>query len=370
MVERADSILVDYSDPTAAVAAVAAEMMTSLVRRAKSTRETRREKRSPPMAFPEQLQRPKSLDLPSHPAVRPIPQRSATTKEGKNLSASGTTLKKRPSLLNRLRSIRGRPSPIMPSTTEEPAPKTPTDPHFVLRPKRGGRDLTPVAGTFHVPRDSQDIAGPRGSSTEKSPVTLEDKPREHRPVVLVDAPYPSPPLGSPRQKGECSRCHSKRIQREHSVRQLTGEVPPRVTISTSPASPSKRSQFTDDSPFPRSAASEKAAEAGYPNGSLLQPTSPTTNGFNKGHAKTPSWASYRDGDSDEEKVQAHRKSTLQPLMSEKMKQNSISSENGSGKSLLQTQVMVKRQKSVARRIVDKLMPARRASVKPQRVGAV
>ncbi|KAK0640769.1 hypothetical protein B0T16DRAFT_202032 [Cercophora newfieldiana] len=371
MVERADSILVDYSDPTAAMATAAAEMVVSLVRRAKSTRETRRERKPPPVSFSginpsTSVQRSRSFDLPSHPAVRPMPQRRSTVKEmgTVNQLAADTGLKKRPSILNRFRSLRGRPAPIQPTPySEKPAAKTPTDAHFVSRPKRGALDLSEVAHTLAVPRDSQD-AKPRRSSIEKPPLEQEEQqPREQRPVVLVDAPYPSPPLSSPRQKGECSRCHSKRVQREHSVRKLTGEVPPRVTISTSPTVDEKLSDPLEDyGLFTRSAASEKAEEANaFGNGGLLVPNG--NDGQRKGHTKSaPSWASYRDGDSDEEKVQAHRKSTLQPLIPVKAKEVEIA-----GKESLVPQVTVKRQRSVAQRIVDKFRPSRRGSVKPQRV---
>ncbi|KAK0616927.1 hypothetical protein B0T14DRAFT_568495 [Immersiella caudata] len=391
-VERADSIIVDYSDPTAAMATAAAEMVTSLVRRAKSTRETRRERRPPPVSFNGGLQndkvaRSRSFDLPSHPAVRPVPQRRSTVKEGGDIHKDqlvrpGTGLKKRPSLLNRFRSLRGRPAPIQPiGFPGEPGPKTPTDPHFRLRPKRGGLDLSTVANTLSVPRDSQDTKPQsqsqpaRRSSIEKSPFAdqpQEQQPREHRPVALVDAPYPSPPLAngpfpspplsSPRQKGECSRCHSKRVQREHSVHKLTGELPPRVTISTSPTVDEKRSTdpLEDYGLFTRSAASEKAEEAGYPTGGLLIPNGAEEK--RKGHTKAaPSWASYRDGDSDEEKVQAHRKSTLQPLISLKAKEVEI---KGPGSTLQAPQGTMKRQRSVAQRIVDKFRPSRKGSVKP------
>lgn len=377
MVERADSIIVDISDPSAAMAAAAAEMMVSLVRRAKSTREPRRPRRSPSTAAPEQLQRPRSLDLPSHPAVRPIPQRRATVKEeethGKDqLAAPVTGLKKRPSLRDRLKSLRGRPAPIMPSTMEEPAPKTPTDAHFVLRPKRGALDLTGVAGALQVPRDSEDNTAPavplQRSSTEKTsrslPTEERSERREHRPVVLVDAPYPSPPLSSPREKGECTRCHSKRVQREHSVHKLTGELPPRIAVHGSPSLEEKRTDPLDDyTLFTRSAATDKHSEANAYSGGglgLLQPADSYSDSSKKGHTKAaPSWASYHDGDSDEEKIQAHRKSTLQPLIAIDQSKNGVGYTQPPG---------MKRQRSVAQRIVDKFRPSRTRSVKPvQRV---
>ncbi|KAK0731905.1 hypothetical protein B0H67DRAFT_640238 [Lasiosphaeris hirsuta] len=401
VLNRRESILVDPSDPAAAVASMAVEVVVGMVRRAKSTRDTRRVKRANssagiPSAPVPKLQRPRSLDLPSHPKLETPPP--------EQLQRSNTTsLKPRPSLLRRLTGRRKKPVSTPDLVQEEipnPRPRTPTDKHFSYRPKHAAADFTDIAASLQVPRDSQDGAAntaPRPSYEINAADVLHRSKSQHA-VVL-------PANGQPVAKGECVRCHSKRlVQRAQSSRLPTSHgLPKQDSIDTKPAG-----SFASNNPFATTAQTDFAATSGplidyeiivtpEPGSDVpaIIAAAPDADsnalGPRRGHVKqAPSWASYHEGDSDVDKVQEYRKSQLPPSM-----QAAVAAVQLSDRPVVDVDLALekdqdvqkqddvdtpitpiaptaepklRRQRSVAQRIVDYIRPMSKRSVKnPVRV---
>ncbi|KAK3341842.1 hypothetical protein B0T25DRAFT_559443 [Lasiosphaeria hispida] len=398
VLNRRESILVDPSDPAAAVASMAVEVVVGMVRRAKSTRDTRRVKRAnstagiPNVPVPK-LQRPRSLDLPSHPKLEsPAPEQ---------LQRSNTTsLKPRPSLLRRLTGRRKKPVSTPELVQEEipnPRPRTPTDKHFSYRPKHAAADFTDIAASLQlqVPRDSQDGPAntvPRPSYEINAADVLHRSKSQHAVVLPTNA--------KPVAKGECVRCHSKRlVQRAQSSRIPTSHgLPKQDSIDTKPAG-----SFASNNPFATTEQTDFAATSGplidyeiivTPEASSDVPvfiadateTDSNALGPRRGHIKqAPSWASYHEGDSDVDKVQEYRKSQLPPSMQPAVAAVQLSDrpvvdvdlalekdQQVQKKDQVETPITpitpivepkLRRQRSVAQRIVDYIRPMSKRSVK-------
>ncbi|KAK1753624.1 hypothetical protein QBC47DRAFT_386823 [Echria macrotheca] len=438
---RTDSNFVDPSDPAAALAAAATEMVVGLVRRAKSTRGPRRMNSTAANHHntgyrPAARERTRSLDLPTHMSRLDADQFPS--------EAAKTALKSRPSIRDRLKSRMGshrgdrshRPADILIAPPVPCAdPKTPTDPQFRYRPKRGGADLTHLASTLQVPRDSADGGGGAPSSPGYNRLSfdksagedvLSQKPRSPRPSEQQHSPQQQPAAAavpaqlSPdilitttpeeqaelhRAPGECRRCHSKRVQRTLSARTpsstTTGAADRAAPARASDDAIAKRplSDGTNNSnsrdvfgDYHFVVTTAETATATKP------PTSPIPvfvtsssdtksenekegGGGRPGHVKqAPSWASYSaegtEGggagvDVDDAKVREHRKS-LQPLLGHAAapartgeRERTVSEKDGSREVVVAELPprTLRRQRSVAQRIVDFVRPASKRGVK-------
>lgn len=249
---RRESVLVDPSDPSAALAKMTVEMVGSLVRRAKSTREgpkrsvstsvKRLDSTAEDGADGDGMRSPRQGTWKGH-------QKAQSHSQVLELSstAESSLLKKRPSLRDRFKSLRIKQSTI-PDAVEEEDPKTPTDARFVYRPKHQALDWTDLAAQLQVPRGpSFDASGPSSAplpraSLEKNPFndtlavpsTSLSKSKSTRDPSRnnnehAHAPTPAATAEAvqknPRQQGECRRCHSKRVQRSMSARKSTAADP-------------------------------------------------------------------------------------------------------------------------------------------------
>ena len=398
---RRESVLVDPSDPSAALAKMTVEMVGSLVRRAKSTREgpkrsistsvKRLDSTAEDGADGDGVRSPRQNSWKGH-------QKAQSHSQVLDLSstAESSLLKKRPSLRDRFKSLRIKQSTI-PDSVEEEEAKTPTDARFVYRPKHQALDWTDLAAQLQVPRGpSFDASGPSSAplpraSIEKNPFqdTLAvpsanltkskstRDPNRNNDHAHSHAPTPSATAEAiqknPRQQGECRRCHSKRVQRSMSARKSTAADPriqfdwaayrnakeaglpspaykerettvtlsprlsanapqintPVITTTDSNGALSKEwDPFNDYERLVREAEAAEAVErrgspasgARSPNSNnpfLRSPEAKSTatmgggGGNKRGHTKgAPSWASFKDGDSDIEKVAEYRKSIL------------------------------------------------------------
>ncbi|KAK1831310.1 hypothetical protein QBC39DRAFT_408197 [Podospora conica] len=248
---RRESVLVDPSDPSAALAKMTVEMVGSLVRRAKSTREgpkrsistsvKRLDSTAEDGADGDGVRSPRQNSWKGH-------QKAQSHSQVLELSstAESSLLKKRPSLRDRFKSLRIKQSTI-PDAVEEEEVKTPTDSRFVYRPKHAALDWTDLAAQLQVPRGpSFDASGPSSaplprSSIEKNPfnsslevpsasLSKSKSTRDpSRNAGHVHSPTPAATAEAiqknPRQQGECRRCHSKRVQRSMSARKSTAHDP-------------------------------------------------------------------------------------------------------------------------------------------------
>lgn len=253
---RRESVLVDPSDPSAALAKMTVEMVGSLVRRAKSTREgpkrsvstsvKRLDSTAEDGADGDGTRSPRQGTWKGH-------QKAQSHSQVLELSstAESSLLKKRPSLRDRFKSLRIKQSTI-PDAVEEEEAKTPTDARFVYRPKHQALDWTDLAAQLQVPRGpSFDASGPSSAplpraSIEKNPFhdtlavpstslskskSTRDPSRNNNNNNTDHTHAPTPVATAealqknPRQQGECRRCHSKRVQRSMSARKSTAADP-------------------------------------------------------------------------------------------------------------------------------------------------
>jgi len=397
-IQRTESVIVDPVDPSAALAVAATEMVVGLVRRAKSTRGPRRMDSS---AGPVRRERTRSLDLPTH--MNQLESQGQTERDAD--PPYQTTLRSRPSLRNRLKSRLGnRPAAISISPAVPCAdPKTPTDPQFRYRPKRGGADLSHLAATLQVPRDSQDGDGEPSPTYKRLSFEKSDQDILSMGALPTSKsePIPSPTHLSPalspdldRAPGECRRCHSKRVQRTLSARDASTAAERTFGVPTPLKRPNSDGSTTKDvfNDYKFTAARPESGDkfdelssldrtASYPivfiDDSIPSPhyeavaSEDNLRGEQTRQVlrQAPSWASYGEDDNDAEKVEAngrnHRKS-LQPLLS-----NPVSMRYGSGVPQKREEIptelpprTLRRQRSVAQRIVDYIRPT------PKRSGSV
>ncbi|KAK5651328.1 hypothetical protein OQA88_12561 [Cercophora sp. LCS_1] len=357
-IDRSDtaSVLVDPTDPAAALAKLASEAVVGLVRRAKSTRGPRRANST--TVAPTSSRRPQSLDLPTHDNLLDGDERPKTS------------LKTRPSLRQKFSSRTNKPTLIVDAPPVPDAnPRTPTDPTFVHRPKHAGIDLTHLASSLQVPRDSHDAptinvtpprlsfdTTPSNNNNNSHDLSRTKSAREHATHADLN-----------RAPGECRRCHSKRVQRSQSTRQPTEKEIEAGIINnpfidpanTKPPSPPRLSIPSDK---------EKLF------GSDTDSATPSTG---RGHTKAaPSWASFNGGDDDEVKVVEYRKSRVEetvaqrpPTQPQALKPMPVTTEPVPGVRRENTMPAelpprtLRRERSVAQRIVDYIRPAGRRGVK-------